>query len=925
MRTVLIRLGIVALWLAAVAAMASLSQQYSAEVAADTAFQSSPGATNLINTSPPPAASLESTALDSQNIQLLGHVGGQIRAVALQGQYAYVGIGPRLVILDVTTPATMTQVGQTSVLPDIVLGVAVSGTLAYVADGAGGLRIINVSNPAAPVEVGFYVTRRPAQGVAVSDGYAYTIWGSCENRYGMCFGEMQVLDISNPATISQVGTFELNATFKDIVVARGYAYLAGNQGLWVVNVAAPTAPAQVGFYAAPSATDVSLVNNYAYVATASGLRIINVSNQANPVQVGAFLTEGPALGVDVAGHYAYVLHQGMWNGNQYVGGRLRIVNVSNPSAPVAAGSYDLPEYAFDARDDIKGVLAAGSIVYHVAADNMSLDALNVLQPATPVEIGSYQVREAGHAVVIQGNYAYIAADTRGLQVVDVSIPAAPRWIGSIDTPGNAKDVAVVGNTAYVADESGGLRVINVSNPVSLTETGFYTSTWSAQELVVKGNYAYVAAGSDGLRVLDIADPVHPTEVGFSTSIRGYDVAASESYVFVYGDGELYIMDVSRPATPVVTGSLAIGYGVSDLATADSYVYLLESFYTTITGEKMSWFAIVDVSNPISPTIAYYHYYIGGGLAGGIVAATGMVYIADENQVCLFNVTTPAAPAAVGCRSTPGPGLGVQVVSQNIYAVGQGGLYILREGFSIAGQVLQANGLPFTSAGVTIVASGGATTTTNATGAYTLENLMHGSYVVSATVPSWTVWPVTQTATIPPNATGQNFTVLPQPVSVTLTTLGTVSLPARLAYTDTQGLVTQLDFPTGALSHTTTLILTPTVEASTPGFAFAGHAFELTASQNGQPLPGLTFNVPVTATLRYSDDDVRVITDENQLALWWRTRTGWMDAAQTCQPASAYSRNVAGNSLSLPICHLSRFGLFGPTHQLYLPNVMRNSP
>ena len=35
---------------------------------------------------------------------------------------------------------------------------AVAGSYAYVADWDGGLRIINVANPAAPVEVGAYDT-----------------------------------------------------------------------------------------------------------------------------------------------------------------------------------------------------------------------------------------------------------------------------------------------------------------------------------------------------------------------------------------------------------------------------------------------------------------------------------------------------------------------------------------------------------------------------------------------------------------------------------------------------------------------------------------------------------------------------------------------------------------------------------------------
>jgi hypothetical protein len=52
-------------------------------------------------------------------------------------------------------------------------GVAVSGTVAYVADGQAGLQIIDVSNPTNCVRVGGYDTSGNAQGVAVAGNRIY--------------------------------------------------------------------------------------------------------------------------------------------------------------------------------------------------------------------------------------------------------------------------------------------------------------------------------------------------------------------------------------------------------------------------------------------------------------------------------------------------------------------------------------------------------------------------------------------------------------------------------------------------------------------------------------------------------------------------------------------------------------------------------
>jgi len=83
-------------------------------------------------------------AAQQVHVELVGQIGGSTYAVAVQGNYAYIGVGPRLFILDVSDPSRPDVVGQTSVLPEVV-GVAVSGSYAYVADWNGGLVILRIS------------------------------------------------------------------------------------------------------------------------------------------------------------------------------------------------------------------------------------------------------------------------------------------------------------------------------------------------------------------------------------------------------------------------------------------------------------------------------------------------------------------------------------------------------------------------------------------------------------------------------------------------------------------------------------------------------------------------------------------------------------------------------------------------------------
>jgi arylsulfatase A-like enzyme len=238
-------------------------------------------------------------------------------------------------------------------------------------------------------------------------------------------------------------------------------------------------------------------------------------------------------------------------------------------------------------------------------------------------------------------------------------------------------------------------------------------------------------------------------------------------------------------------------------------------------------------------------------------------------------------------------------------------------YTITGRVADPNGAPF--ADVRVTSSDGVSTTAVATGAYTLTDLAPGAYTLTPTLSGYAFSPPTRTVSLPPEATRQNFIILPGPVSTTLT----AGIPSSLLYTDTQGLPTRLDFPPNSVAQSTTLILTPDLAINGLGLTFAQHAFELAAYQEGTLQTDFAFGTPVTVTIHYSAKDVRLVSDENQLIVLWWTYAGWQDASQTCDPPTHYERDIINRVLGVPICRLGRLGLFGPTHNLYLSLVLRD--
>jgi hypothetical protein len=266
-----------------------------------------------------PGEAINPTTAQQQigNIQVVGQTGGTVQAVALQGNYAYVGVGSRLVVLDISDPAHPTAVGQSGVMPDIVQNVVVSGTLAYIADGdLGGLRIINIANPTAPTEVGFYDTPGEARDVAVAGRYAYVADGG---------DGLRVIDVSNPNAPIETGFYNpSHEDFEGVAVSGTYAYIATyNSGLYVINIGDPTSPIEVGLDNMGSGTDVVVVGHYAYVAGGYRLNIVDVSNPTMPTEVSDYPAPY-ARGVAVVGDYAYVACSD-YDGN------LRVINIHTPT------------------------------------------------------------------------------------------------------------------------------------------------------------------------------------------------------------------------------------------------------------------------------------------------------------------------------------------------------------------------------------------------------------------------------------------------------------------------------------------------------------------------------------------------------------------------------------------------------------------
>ena len=105
-----------------------------------------------------------------------------------------------------------------------------------------------------------------------------------------------------------------------------------------------------------------------------------------------------------------------------------------------------------------------------------------------------------------------------------------------------------------------------------------------------------------------------------------------------------------------------------------------------------------------------------------------------------------------------------------------------------------------------------------------------------------------------------------------------------------------------------------------GQSFAGHAFQLAATREGENLPNLNFLEPVSVTVHYSTQDVSVISETQSLDLWHWVEGRWQPAAHSCLVADGTHHNLDERIISTPICTIGQYALFGPTYQVFIPVV-----
>lgn len=304
-------------------------------------------------------------------------------------------------------------------------------------------------------------------------------------------------------------------------------------------------------------------NTYAFITadptplSGDDFIVVDSTNAQSPSVVGTPLTAFKGLtGIAIGGAYAYVLN----NDNT---SQLKVINIAAPLTPYEEVSAlrTLPNIVSTCSPVSTPCLSGRSIEYY----------------AGRLYIGTSYIA-FGTSIQNHELHVYCVDDT----LTAGCSPQTPVWLGSFNVNRNVNDIAVrtqvvsgVKKTlAYLALSGSNntlpeLKVFDVSLPSGMYEVGSFnpSGTLYATSITLLGNTAYLgrerATGANkDLYIIDVSNPATLVElssrklsIGVNTAVVG--VAVSDTFAFVAtsdSNQPLFIFNVANPSSPTTVSA-----------------------------------------------------------------------------------------------------------------------------------------------------------------------------------------------------------------------------------------------------------------------------------------------------------------------------------------------------------------------------------
>lgn len=319
------------------------------------------------------------------------------------------------------------------------VNVRVADKIAYVANYWDGLRIVDVHDPAHPVELGHTPTQYPDSGEIYNDVKIVDGQGKRFALMASSVAAVIAVDVTDPAHPVIAGGFGTNANVHTLFVDGGRAYLgASGGGFEIWDLADPAHATRIGGWLHPSTVSAQPYLHDLYVSGDraylnywdSGMTVLDITDPAAPVSLGDFAGYGQQTShsnwVTQVGARKIAVH-----GDEQWDAHVHIVDVTEGTAGFETS---IGEWRTRPEVSVHNIMASGSRAY-MAHYQDGVRVLDLSDPTAPVTVAwfntwpGYDTRygdgffegAVGIDLDLDVGLIYVADSHRGLMILHLDV------------------------------------------------------------------------------------------------------------------------------------------------------------------------------------------------------------------------------------------------------------------------------------------------------------------------------------------------------------------------------------------------------------------------------------------------------------------------------------------------------------------------